>query len=98
MVDNIQASDLALNFRARIQELHQKSAAIDEKIRTALTEKLETTNSAAQLIYAARKDLNPNEFSLATDFLNSDAHASYLALGRKYRVATPEPEADISKS
>src|SRR5947208_5665613 len=98
MVDNIQASDLALNFRARIQELHQQSAAIDEKIRTALTEKLETTNAAAQLIYAARKDLNQNQFSLATDFLSSDAITSYLALGRKYRVAAPEPETDISKS
>ena len=96
--DNIQASELALNFRCRIQELHQKSAAIDEKIRTALTEKLETTNEAAQLIYAARKDLNSADFDAATDFLDHDALASYLALGRKYRVTTPEPETDISKS
>ena len=96
--DTIQASDLALNFRARIQELHQKSAAIDEKIRTALTEKLETTNAAAQLVYAARQDLRPDEFNLATDFLSTDAIASYLALGRKYQHAAPESVNDIAKS
>jgi hypothetical protein len=90
MPDNIQASELALNFRSRIQELHQKSAAIDDKIRTALTEKLETTNAATQLVYAAQKDLRPDEFSLATDFLSIDAIRSYLSLGRKYQHEAPE--------
>ena len=97
MPEDIQASDLALNFRSRIQELHQKSAAIDERIRSALTEKLETTNEAAALIYAAKKDLSPDQFNLATDFLPGDALAAYLSLGRKYQYS-PEPVSDIATS
>jgi hypothetical protein len=98
MPEAIQASELALNFRARIEELHQKSAAIDERIRTALQEKLETTNAAAQMVYAAKKDLAPTEFDLATDFLSSDAISAYITLGRKFRNSAPEPANDLATS
>src|SRR5438552_16152350 len=74
--------EIALSFRSKIEGLHQKSAAIDERIRTALSEKLDVTNSAAQLVYAAKKDLNESEFNLSTDFLDGAARASYLPLGR----------------
>ena len=98
-VDNIPASrrELALNFRIRIEELHKTSSAIDDEIRSALTRKLEVTNNAAQLVYAARKDLNEREFNLAVDFLPSDAIESYLAIGRKYRC-DPAETSDVAKS
>jgi hypothetical protein len=89
---------LALQFRDRIRELHEKSAAIDERIRTALTEKLETTNAAAQLVYAAKKDLLADDFKTATAFLDHDALQSYLALGRKYQYEPPGPASDIETS
>jgi hypothetical protein len=93
----IQASELALTFRAKISALHEKSAAIDERIRTALTEKLETTNAAAQLVYAAKKDLRPTDFTAATDFLDHDAISAYLSIGRKYQCA-PAPANDLATS
>jgi hypothetical protein len=91
-------SALALSFREKISALHEQSAGIDQQIRSALEKKITLTNATAQLVFAAKKDLSPNEFSLATDFLSSDAIASYITLGRKYRHAAPGDPDDIATS